>query len=75
MPLQALGRERPDALVESRIDSLCQQGCHRVRQAIATLEQGDELPETRDLTPDGRRLLLVELKSIMAVYGNACRIG
>ena len=74
MTLQALAPLRPDPLVEARVETLCQTGCRRVRQAIETLEQGGELPETRDLTPDQRRALLAELKSVMAVYGGACPI-
>jgi hypothetical protein len=75
MPVQAPGPQQTDASVDSRIESLCQRGCHEVRQAIATLERGGDLPETQGLTADGRRLLLGELQSVMAVYGNACRIG
>lgn len=61
--------------IESRVESICQAGCRQVRQAIAALERGANLPETRDLDADERAALLAELKSIMAVYGDACPIG
>jgi hypothetical protein len=38
------------------------------------LESGLQLPETEDLSEDERRLVLRELKQIMAVYGDACRL-
>lgn len=74
MPTEAHKPPRSDTGLDSRVESLCQQGCRQVRQSIATLEQGGELPETGGLTPVERARLLAELKSIMAVYGNACRI-
>ncbi len=60
--------------VEARIEAMCQKGCRSVRRAIELLEQGDELSETHGLTPEELRVLLVELKQIMAVYGETCRI-
>jgi hypothetical protein len=38
------------------------------------LEAGVQLPETRDLSEEECRTLLRELKQIMAVYGDACRL-
>ena len=64
--------QRP--LLESRLEAICQRGCQQVRQAIATLEQGGELPETRDLDAAERAWLLAELSTVMAVYGDRCRI-
>lgn len=60
--------------IEGLIEALCQKGCRQVRRDIAALEAGAELPETRGLTPRERRLLLAELKQIMAVYGDGCRM-
>lgn len=61
-------------LVEARVEAVCLKGCRQVRRDIAHLESGAEIPEVRGLTPDERRLLLAELKQIMAVYGDSCRI-
>jgi hypothetical protein len=74
MPSEGRQPPRPDARIDSRVESLCQKGCRQVRQCIARLEQGGELPETGGLTPDERARLLAELKAIMAVYGDTCRI-
>jgi hypothetical protein len=65
-------RDRPDPLLEARLESLCEKGCRRVWADIAALERGDSLPETRDLTPPEVRWLLAELKQVMAVYGARC---
>lgn len=61
--------------VEGRIEAICGRGCRQVRRDIATLEAGAQLPETLDLSEAERRCLLAELKQIMAVYGEVCRIG
>jgi hypothetical protein len=63
-------RERVDA----RVETICLKGCRQVRRDIALLESGAEIPEAGGLAPDERRLLLRELKQIMAVYGDSCRI-
>jgi hypothetical protein len=60
--------------VDARIEAVCSKGCSQVRQDIAALEAGAELPETRDLSEEERSTLLRELKQIMAVYGDACRL-
>lgn len=63
-----------DAALEVRIEAICARGCRQVRTDIATLEQGGELPETRGLSAAERGLILNELRQIMAVYGDRCRI-
>ncbi len=68
--MQTLDQIRLDA----RIEAVCSKGCGQVRQDIAALELGAQLPETLGLSDEERRLLLSELKQIMAVYGDACRI-
>jgi hypothetical protein len=73
--LHAQGCERPDPLIEARLEALCQKGCRQVWGDIAALERGDPLPETRDLTPGEMRWLLAELKQVMAVYGDRCPAG
>lgn len=61
-------------LLESRLEAICQRGCQQVWSVIATLEQGGELPETHDLDAAERDWLLAELSTVMAVYGERCRI-
>ena len=61
--------------VETCIEVLCQKGCLSVRADIRALEQGQHLPETAGLSREAIRLVLKELKGIMAVYGDSCRIG
>lgn len=63
-----------DPSVDACLEALCAKGCRRVRQDIAALEAGADLPEVSALSPKQRDLLLVELKEIMAVYGDACRV-
>lgn len=60
--------------VESRVETICLKGCRQVRRDIALLEGGAEIPESQGLAPEERHLLLTELKQIMAVYGESCRI-
>jgi len=58
--------------LEARLESLCEKGCRYVWQDIETLERGEELTETRDLSVAERRWLLAELKQIMSVYSGRC---
>ncbi len=60
--------------VDARLEALCRKGCSQVRQDIAALEAGAQLPKTAGLSDEELRLLLGELKQIMAVYGDACRL-
>ncbi len=62
-------------LVEARLEAICQKGCRTVQLDIARIEQGEDLPETRGLTAEERRVLLAELKQIMAVYGDSCPLS
>jgi hypothetical protein len=56
------------------VEAICNKGCQMVRQDIRLLEAGDTIPEVDMLDGDECRLVLQELKSIMAVYGDSCRI-
>jgi hypothetical protein len=60
--------------VEHAVELLCNKGCRRVWGEISALERGEVLPETRSLTPEERLLVLIELKAIMAVYGERCSV-
>jgi len=60
--------------IEECVETLCNKGCRSVRKDIAALEHGQVLPEMWQLDPDERRAVLRELQSVMAVYGDTCRI-
>jgi hypothetical protein len=60
--------------LEARLESLCEKGCRYVWKDIDALERGEELKETRDLSPAERRWLLAELKLIMSVYSERCSV-
>jgi len=60
--------------VEECVEVLCEKGCGSVREDIEKLEAGIELQETQDLSKEELSKVVDELKSIMAVYGDSCRI-
>ncbi len=61
-------------LLEVRVETICERGCRQVWDAIDALEQGRELAETADLSRAERAWVLAELKTVMAVYGERCRL-
>ncbi len=61
--------------VEHSIELLCQKGCRAVWKDIETLERGDSLPETRGLSDAEVRVVVDELKAIMAVYEGTCSVN
>ncbi len=65
---------RSEGPLDAVIEALCRQGCRQVRLSMARLEQGEDLPETHGLTAAARLEVLSELRTIMAVYGETCRI-
>ena len=54
--------------VNQRIEAVCEAGCEAVRASIETLETGNPVALTDDLTPEETKLILNELKIIMSVY-------
>ena len=60
--------------IESCIEAICEKGCRQVRSDIRSLEQGRTLPEWSHLDTDERQRVLRELKAVMAVYGDSCRL-
>ena len=60
--------------IEKCVEVLCEQGCGSVRSTIDKLVSGEVLPETKGLSQDELSKVIKELKSIMAVYGDSCRI-
>ena len=60
--------------VEQCVEVLCEKGCSSVREDIEKLEAGVDLPETQELSREELSKVVEELKSIMAVYGDSCRV-
>ena len=62
------------AKIEACVEAICNKGCRSVRADIRTLESGYPLAETEAFSDEERLLVLAELKSVMAAYGDTCRI-
>lgn len=60
--------------IDACVEAICNKGCRVVRHDIELLEQGRILPELVHLPPQSRQQVLEELKSIMSVYGDSCRV-
>lgn len=56
--------------INQRIEAVCEAGCEAVRASIETLESGNQVALTNDLSPEESQQVLVELKTIMSVYDN-----
>jgi hypothetical protein len=54
--------------VSKVVEDICRLGCTTVNEIIETLEHGDDVSQTKQLSRDERGELLHELKSIMDVY-------
>ena len=54
--------------INQRIEAVCEAGCEAVRASIQTLESGNQVALTSDLSPEESQQVLTELKTIMAVY-------
>lgn len=54
--------------INQRIEAVCEAGCDAVRASIQTLELGNKVALTDDLSPEECQQVLTELKSIMSVY-------
>jgi hypothetical protein len=60
--------------IDEVLEAVCRRGCRYVLDLIARAERGQVPADMASLSPPDRRLVLSELKSVMAVYGGACRI-
>jgi hypothetical protein len=54
--------------VQSVIEAICELGCERVNEIIASLESGNVVSEIAGLNNSEQVAVLVELKAIMSVY-------
>ena len=61
--------------VDQAVEVLCEKGCGSVREDLERLESGEKLPETENLSKEELSKVVEELRSIMAVYGDTCRIS
>ncbi len=59
--------------IQDCIEAICAKGCQAVRDDMVQLERGQRPPEAAELDVDELRMVVRELKSIMAVYGDTCR--
>jgi hypothetical protein len=50
------------------IEALCQCGCDAVRATITAMESGVVVPQVVTLSEEEQKIVLLELKAVMAVY-------
>ena len=65
----------PQSKIDACVEAICNKGCQAVRDDIRSLEQGLPLRETVGTSAGQRQCILEELRHIMAVYGESCRIN
>ena len=65
-----------DKQIDSCLEDVCLQGCQAVNEIIQALEKKQEIETVKHLSVIQRRILLQELKKIMAVYAdtNSCTV-
>jgi hypothetical protein len=54
--------------VQLAIEAICELGCERVNEIIASLESGISITEIDGLDKSEQNAVLLELKAIMSVY-------
>ena len=65
---------RPEQ-IDACVEAICNKGCQAVREDIRRLEQGQALRETAGAIDQQRQRILDELRQIMKVYGDSCRVS
>ncbi|MCW8943603.1 MAG: hypothetical protein OQL27_02450 [Sedimenticola sp.] len=60
--------------IDASVEAICIKGCKEVRRDIQLLEAGITPPELSHHTKQVQIRILEELKVIMSVYGDKCRI-
>jgi hypothetical protein len=65
-----------DKQIDSCLEDICLQGCQATNQVIQALEENQVIETVKHLSVIQRRILLQELKKIMAVYAekNSCAV-
>lgn len=74
MPVTEQDRMTDRQSLEWCVEVICNKGCRAVREDMATLEQGGDVSGLEPLSDDLRQAVLAELRAIMAVYGESCRL-
>ena len=54
--------------VQSVVEAICELGCERVNEIIASLESGNFIDEIAGLDKSEQDAVLLELKAVMSVY-------
>lgn len=54
--------------VQSAIEAICELGCEKVNEIIASMESGNAITEIAGLDQSEQDAVLFELKAIMSVY-------
>jgi hypothetical protein len=60
--------------VDHAVEALCQKGCKALWTDISLMEDGKILRELEGLDKDQRKQVLLEIKTIMAVYEGSCSL-
>jgi hypothetical protein len=60
--------------VDHVVEVLCQKGCKALWVDIDRMERGQILPELKELDVQQQARVLIEIKSIMAVYKGNCSL-
>ncbi|MCW8890108.1 MAG: hypothetical protein OQL20_05550 [Sedimenticola sp.] len=60
--------------IDASVEAICIKGCREVRRDIQLLEAGKTPDELSHHTQQAKMLILEELKVIMSVYGDNCRV-
>jgi hypothetical protein len=61
-------KSQPSLTLEDHVLRICELGCIRVNQVIERIEQGQTCEELANVPVEHHHALLIELRSIMAVY-------
>lgn len=59
---------------EQCVHYYCDKGCKIVLEVIAELEAGQSVERISDLSVPDQKAVLEELKTIMSVYDNQCKL-
>jgi hypothetical protein len=60
--------------VDHAVEILCLKGCQALWADIDLMERGKVLPELQSLDVQQQKQVLMEIKSIMAVYQGSCSL-
>ncbi len=58
--------------IDRALEIVGQMGCEKTREIIRLLDAGEEVHPCDQLSVDECRAMLMELKEVMAIYGEDC---